>query len=41
MLVRVRGSRYASQKEIVVEAHNRAEAKQKVINMGYDIIRCN
>lgn len=41
MLVRVRGSRYARQEEIVVEAHNRAEAKQKAINMGYDIIRCN
>lgn len=41
MLVRVRGSKYARQEEIVVEAHNRAEAKQKAINMGYDIIRCN
>lgn len=41
MLVRVRGSKYARQEEIVVETHNRAEAKQKAINMGYDIIRCN
>ena len=41
MLVRVRGNKYARQEEIVIKAHNRAEAKQKAVNMGYDIIRCN
>lgn len=41
MLVRVRGNKYARQEYITVEAHNRQEAKQKAINMGYEIIRRN
>lgn len=41
MLVRVRGNKYARQEEITIEAHNRSEAKQKAINMGYEILRCN
>lgn len=41
MLVRVRGDKYARQEEIIIEAHNRNEAKQKARNMGYDIIRCS
>ncbi len=39
MLVRVKGSKYARQEEITIEAHNISEARQKAKNMGYDIIR--
>lgn len=39
MLVRLKGTHYARQEEIVVEAHNIFEARQKAKNLGYDILR--
>ena len=39
--VRVEGSKYARMEEIQIEAHNRQEARQKAINMGYRVYQCN
>ena len=38
--VRVEGDKYSGLQEIVIEARNRQEARQKAINMGYRVIQC-